>query len=100
MHRSHEIRHPIIGILSCAELLDTTELTSEQRESAAIMKKAAEDLLSLINDVLEVSERVKYLETVLTHHPSTQRRHLNSGRTPFSRKGTTSAFDDTEQRES
>jgi signal transduction histidine kinase len=64
--RSHEIRHPIIGILSCAELLDATELSTEQQEFAAIMKTATEGLLSLVNDVLEViSEHLSICESAL-----------------------------------
>jgi PAS domain S-box-containing protein len=53
---SHEIRTPMNGILGFADLLLEEELTIEQRESAETIKKSGENLLSLINNILDLSK--------------------------------------------
>lgn len=53
---SHEIRTPLNGILGFTYLLLDDELADEHREYLDIVKSAAESLLGIINDVLDVSK--------------------------------------------
>jgi signal transduction histidine kinase/DNA-binding response OmpR family regulator/HPt (histidine-containing phosphotransfer) domain-containing protein len=53
---SHEIRTPIQTIIGMIELLQETKLDQEQAEYSGQVKFAAEVLLSLINDILDLSK--------------------------------------------
>jgi two-component system sensor histidine kinase/response regulator len=54
---SHELRTPLNAILGFAQLMERdAALSSRQRESLAIINRSGEHLLSLINDVLEMSK--------------------------------------------
>lgn len=53
---SHEIRTPMNGVLSMAELLLASELSAEQRELAQIIRQSGESLLTLLNDILDLSK--------------------------------------------
>jgi signal transduction histidine kinase len=53
---SHELRTPMNGILGMAALLMDTELSSEQRECISMVKSSGESLLSLLNDILDLSK--------------------------------------------
>ena len=52
---SHEFRTPLNGIVGMAELLATTPMTPEQRESAEVIRTSARSLQSLVEDVLDIS---------------------------------------------
>jgi signal transduction histidine kinase/CheY-like chemotaxis protein len=60
---SHEIRTPLNGIFGMTQLLQRSGLTSQQDRYAANMLLSIHNLLSIINDVLDVSKiRAKGLE--------------------------------------
>jgi two-component system sensor histidine kinase RpfC len=52
---SHEFRTPLNGIVGMSELLATTRLTAEQRESAEVIQASARSLLALVEDVLDIA---------------------------------------------
>ncbi|BDC52934.1 hypothetical protein F183_A52490 [Bryobacterales bacterium F-183] len=53
---SHEIRTPINGIIGMNQLLLESRLTPDQREWADAVRLSSESLLSIVNDVLDISK--------------------------------------------
>ena len=55
-HMSHEIRTPLNGILGLAQLLEREPLTPAQREMVRRLRGSGRALLSIINDILDLSK--------------------------------------------
>ena len=53
---SHEIRTPLNGVLAMADVMSRGELDVRQRERLGVIRESGELLLSVINDVLDLSK--------------------------------------------
>ena len=53
---SHEIRTPLNGVIGMSDLLTDTPLTNDQKELTTTLKASANTLLSLIEDILDISK--------------------------------------------
>jgi len=53
---SHEVRTPMNGVLGMARLLQDTSLDEEQRESIDIVVSSGEYLLTILDDLLDISK--------------------------------------------
>ena len=53
---SHEIRTPMNAIMGIADLLARTKLSAQQEKYVQIFRRAGDNLLNLINDILDLSK--------------------------------------------
>ncbi|RZI98625.1 MAG: response regulator, partial [Brevundimonas sp.] len=53
---SHELRTPMNGVLGAAQLLGATRLEPSQREYLSIIRNSGDNLLSLLNDILDMTK--------------------------------------------
>jgi PAS domain S-box-containing protein len=53
---SHEIRTPMNGVIGATGLLAETPLTHEQQQYVEIIKSSGESLLTILNDILDLSK--------------------------------------------
>ncbi|MGG6269616.1 ATP-binding protein [Leptolyngbya sp. AN03gr2] len=70
---SHELRTPLNGVLGYAQILARTALTEQQQHGVSIIYQCGSHLLTLINDVLDLSKiEARKMELHLTgfHLPS------------------------------
>ncbi|HYQ52504.1 MAG TPA: ATP-binding protein, partial [Pseudomonas sp.] len=63
---SHELRTPMNGVLGMLQLLETTQLTSEQADYTAVASESTGHLLKVINDILDFS-RIERTNLELEH---------------------------------
>jgi PAS domain S-box-containing protein len=53
---SHEIRTPINSVIGFTNLLQKTSMTEDQRQFVNLIQSASENLLTIINDILDISK--------------------------------------------
>jgi signal transduction histidine kinase/ActR/RegA family two-component response regulator len=69
---SHEIRTPLNGVIGMAQALEASPLDADQRRMVAVMRGSSDHLLTVINDLLDMSKieagqcELEYTDLVLT----------------------------------
>ncbi len=53
---SHEIRTPLNLVIGMGEMIERTDLTAQQADYARIFRRAGDNLLHLVNDILDLSK--------------------------------------------
>ncbi len=75
---SHELRTPLTGILGYAQLLkNDTDIADKHRNGLAVIENSADHLLSLINEILDLS-RIEAGSLELHVEPINLSRHLDT----------------------
>lgn len=82
---SHEIRTPLNAILGFSNFLEREPLDARQKDFAVSIRKASENLLDIVNDILDVS-RIEAGMVRIEAYPFSIRGLLQSVETLFSRK--------------
>jgi hypothetical protein len=70
---SHEIRTPMNAIIGIADLLAKTSLSPEQDKYVQIFRRAGDNLLNLINDILDLSKVEAFAARAGTHRVLVER---------------------------
>lgn len=65
---SHEIRTPLSGLRGYIDLLQRTSLNDRQRDCLETMSAAADDLMRMINDLLDLS-KLEADKAIFEHNP-------------------------------
>ena len=93
---SHEIRTPLNGVLAMAEVMSRDDLSSAQGERLAIVRQSGALLLSVLNDVLDLS-KIEAGKLSLAETPFDLDQAMTSSRDIFAfqaqAKGLTFSFD-------
>ena len=63
---SHEIRTPLNGVIGNAQLLEMSDMDAEQKEYLSAIMISGSNLLSLVNDILDLS-KIEAEKVVLEH---------------------------------
>ena len=53
---SHEIRTPLNGVLAMAQIMGMGDLSQSQRDRLAVISQSGESLLTILNDILDLSK--------------------------------------------
>lgn len=79
---SHEIRTPLNAIIGTSYVLKSESLTNKQLQQVETIDVSSKNLLSLINDILDIS-KIEANEMVLDEHPFSLRGMLSDLRKMF-----------------
>jgi signal transduction histidine kinase/ActR/RegA family two-component response regulator len=74
---SHEIRTPLNGIIGNVQLMEMSELSGELKDYLSAISQSSANLLSLINDILDLS-KIEAEKVVLEHADFSLRACINS----------------------